>query len=444
MIGEGKTRGQPAILDIPACTNQNVATIHVSQTPISPEFVFYWLWSQYDVTRAKASGNNQPALNRSRVEQMPFPLAPLAQQRRIVVAIEELFTRLDAGVAALKRTQAALKRYRAAVLKAAVEGKLTEQWRAEHPDVEPASALLARILAERRARWEANLRAKGRDPENAKFEEPKAVDIGSLPELPRGWVWGTIEQLGEVQLGRQRAPQHHTGPHMRPYLRVANVFEDFIDTSDVLRMNFTPEEYEVYRLQYGDILLNEGQSLELVGRPAMYRDEVPGACFQNTLVRFRARAGLSAEFSLIVFRSYLHTRRFQRIGKHTTNIAHLGAGRFSELEFPLPPDREQKEIVSEVERCLSMVSALEWTVATNLKRAERLRRAVLQRAFSGRLVPQDPNDEPAIASLVRIQQDREQVKAKPADSLSYLARRRDSNAQRDEQVGLWSAIKQSR
>ena len=94
-----------------------------------------------------------------------------------------------------------------------------------------------------------------------------------------------------------------------------------------MSMNFTPEEYEVYRLEFGDILLNEGQSPHLVGRPAMYRDEVPGACFTNSLVRFQAVAGIEPRFALVVFLAQLHMRRFMRIAQITTNIAHLGAGR---------------------------------------------------------------------------------------------------------------------
>ena len=90
-----------------------------------------------------------------------------------------------------------------------------------------------------------------------------------------------VKQVGEVQLGRQRAPQHHQGPYMRPYLRVANVYEDRIDTSDVLEMNFTPSEFETYQLHFGDILLNEDQSPEFLGRPAMYHDEYsPPECWQ--------------------------------------------------------------------------------------------------------------------------------------------------------------------
>jgi len=351
-----------------------------------------------------------PGLSRDDYNAVTVKIAPLPEQHRIVSAIEQQFSRLDAGVAALQRAKAKLKRYRAAVLKAAVEGKLTETWRAEHPTTEPASQLLERILKERRAKWEADLGAKGKDPVKVKYVEPVAADIENLPGLPRGWCWVSVEQIGRVQLGRQRAPQHHNGKFMRPYLRVANVFEDYIDTSDVMTMNFTPEEYETYRLKYGDILLNEGQSLELIGRPAIYRDEVPGACFQNTLVRFSAYSSLMPEYALTVFRVYLHTQKFQHIGKHTTNIAHLGAGRFAILEFPLPSLAEQKQIVAEVERYLSLISQLEVTVDANLKRSERLRQSILREAFAGRLVPQEPTDEPASVLLERIRNERNNQK----------------------------------
>jgi type I restriction enzyme S subunit len=190
---------------------------------------------------------------------------------------------------------------------------------------------------------------------------------------------------------------------MRPYLRVANVFEDHIDTSDILEMNFDPNEYETYKLKYGDILLNEGQSPEFLGRPAIYRNQVPGACFQNTLVRFQASEGLLPEFALSVFRFYMHSGRFRKISQITTNIAHLSAGRFSEIEFPLPPLAEQTRIVAEVEQRLSVIDAMEKSVIADLQRAARLRQAILKRAFCGRLVAQAPTDEPASRLLERIQ-----------------------------------------
>ncbi len=170
---------------------------------------------------------------------------------------------------------------------------------------------------------------------------------------------------------------------MRPYLRVANVFEDRIDLSDVMEMNFTPQEFDTFRLSYGDILLNEGQSMELVGRPAMYRDEMPGVCFTNSLVRFRVYDGVDTDYALKVFLAYLKNGRFQKIATITVNIAHLGAGRFSEIELPLAPIEEQGAIIEEVDRHFSLIDAAEKAINLSLARAGRLRQSILKQAFEG-------------------------------------------------------------
>ena len=225
-------------------------------------------------------------------------------------------------------------------------------------------------------------------------------------ELPAGWVWVKVHEVGEVKLGRQRSPEHHNGPHMRPYLRVANVFEDRIDLSDVLQMNFTPKEFETYQLKYGDILLNEGQSLELVGRPAMFRDDLPGACFQNTLVRFRAGSAVSPRYALLLFRYYLHSQRFQWIAKWTVNIAHLGASRFAEMDFPLPPANEQKRIVKTIDELFTKLDAGVLALKRVKAKLKRYRASVLKAAVSGKLTAewreQHPDTEPASVLLERI------------------------------------------
>jgi type I restriction enzyme S subunit len=396
-----------------AYVNQHVAIAR--PTPgIDNRYLAWFLSSEHGGRRqfkALQRGATKAGLGLNDLKAVEVPVPPRQEQGRIVEKVEELLSDLDAGVSGLARARVNLKRYRAAVLKAAVTGELTAEWRAANPNVEPATKLLDRILAERRRKWEveqeAKFATKGKTlPKGwqAKYIELDPPDSAGLRGLPDGWCWVRVNQVGEVQLGRQRSPQHHYGPHMRPYLRVANVFENRIDTTDVLQMNFTPVEYETYRLQFGDILLNEGQSLHLVGRPAMYRDEVPGACFQNTLVRFRAGSGLLPEFALYVFLAFLHGKRFQKIARWTVNIAHLGADRFSNIEFPLPPLGEQQAIVAEVEEQLSEIDATENYIAASLKRAGRLRQSILKEAFSGRLVPQDPTNEPAAVLLNRIRQ----------------------------------------
>lgn len=168
----------------------------------------------------------------------------------------------------------------------------------------------------------------------------------TLPDLPPGWHWTTVEKAGRLQLGRQRAPKHHDGPHMRPYLRVANVFEDRIDTRDVMRMNFEPEEFERYRLHPSDVLLNEGQTPKLLGRPALYRGEPTDCAFTNSLIRFQAGKGVLPEWALLVFRAHMHSGRFKRESRITTNIAHLSAARLKGVEFPVPPEDVQAAVVA--------------------------------------------------------------------------------------------------
>jgi type I restriction enzyme, S subunit len=179
--------------------------------------------------------------------------------------------------------------------------------------------------------------------------------FGSAVTNQRRWELVKVSDAGEVLLGRQRAPKYQSGEYTTPYIRVANVFEDRIDTSDVLSMDFAPDEFARFKLEYGDILLNEGQSTELVGRPAMWRDEIPDCCFQNTLVRFRAYSERTEpEYALSVFLQYLHAGEFAKVSSKTSNVAHLGAGRFGKMAFPLPPLDLQREFARKVEATRSL------------------------------------------------------------------------------------------
>jgi len=197
---------------------------------------------------------------------------------------------------------------------------------------------------------------------------------------------------------------------MRPYLRVANVFEERIDISDVMEMNFTPDEFQTYKLNEGDILLNEGQSAELVGRPAIYRSEMPEACFTNTLVRYRVSDSLLNNFALIVFRYFMHSGSFTKIARITTNIAHLGADRFASMKMPCPPLEEQVEIVSRANKEFSKAGHIAAALDEQERVVSALRQSILKAAFEGRLVSQDPDDEPASVLLERFRVEAELAK----------------------------------
>ena len=392
---------------------------------LDPNYLCFYL--QQDVFRdflasnASGVGGSLMRVNDNTLADYPIGLPPLPEQRRIVAEIEKQFTRLDAAEAALRRVKANLKRYRASVLKAACEGKLAlteaELAEAEGRDYEDAEQLLERILAERRARWESQENTRGA------YKEPALPDPSGLPELPAGWVWASLSTVGEVRLGRQRSPKRATGPNMRPYLRAANVTWGGLELSDVKEMDFNPREFETYRLIPGDIVLNEASgSPDEVGKPAVWQGQIDGCCFQNTLIRIRA----VSEIVPYLFYHLMSDARSGNLGQAARGVGihHLGAGRAASWTVAIPPMEEQRRIVAELERRLTITQQAEVTVEASLKRTERLRQSILNKAFSGKLVPQDPGDEPASVLLERIREERQQN------------RRRRSKAALDKQLPL--------
>ena len=411
--------GPTNLCAVQSCIGRGLAAIR-TQGDMPAKYILYAMRATEEDLRANSTGTTFEAIRGNDLRSHPFPLPPLAEQNRIVAEIEKQFTRLNASVAALKRVLANLKRYRASVLKAACEGRLVpteaKLARSEGRDYEPADQLLERILAERRARREAQEKPRGR------YKEPDAPDNSDLPGLPNGWAWAPLALIGEVRLGRQRSPKRAKGPHMRPYLRAANVTWHGLDLSDVKEMDFSPNEYETYRLHRGDILLAEASgSADEVGKPAVWADEIDGCCFQNTLIRIR----VCPEVVPYLYYHLLSDARTGALGRAARGVGihHLGAQRTESWMVALPPIAEQRRIVAEVERRLSVAQKAEVSIEANLRRVERLRQSILKQAFSGKLVPQDPGDESASALLERIRVEREAAHAAAKNSRQTRPRR---------------------
>jgi type I restriction enzyme S subunit len=305
-----------------------------------------------------------------------FPVAPKPQQQRIVAEIEKQFSRLDEAVANLKRVKANLKRYKAAVLKAAVEGKLTEQWRKQHPNVEPASELLKRILAERKAEWQG----KG------KYKEPEAPDISSLPELPRGWCWARLEELGFIVGGFTKNPQRTKLPRKLPYLRVANVYADELRLDEIEEIGIDEDELDKLLLHSGDLLIVEGNgSKDQIGRLAIWDGSINPCVHQNHIIKVRlVNVGLG-KWILFWLLSQPGRHFVEQVASSTSGLYTLSVNKVASLPILLPPFGEQQFIVEEVERRLSVNDELTSELEANLTRAERLRQSILRRAFSDNL-----------------------------------------------------------
>lgn len=382
--------GYVAIAGIDVTTNQGFASF-VCSDAIYNFFLAYWLWANKQILESNATGTTFKEISKSKLREIHIPLPPLPEQRRIVTKLEELFTRLDAGVSELKKTQAQLKRYHQSVLKAACEGKLVpteaELAKAEGREYEVADVLLVRILKERREKWNG----KG------KYKEPAAQDIGGLSELPEGWSWASADQLTTIITdGEHITPERSESGVL--LLSARNVLDGKLSLKDV---DYVP--HHVYmklsqrlKIEPGDVLLSCSGS---VGRSCVAPEGLTFSLVRSVAVlKPVIKAGNYLSYCL---RS--HILQSQIIEKKTqTAQANIFQGKIKSLKFPLPPLAEQRRIVAEVERRLSIADGVEKTVTQSLAQAERLRQSILKKAFEGRLVAQDASDEPAGVLLERI------------------------------------------
>jgi type I restriction enzyme, S subunit len=390
------------------------------QNGISNRYLFYYLLQ--NAFRNEAEHNMKGTAGQRRVsadflDNAAIPIPPFGEQARIVAKIDELFSELDAGVASLKRARALLKKYRHAVLKAAVTGELTRDWRERHQGElrESGAELLRRILKAWRAAWEAaelrKLRAKGKPPKDdrwrQKYKEPQPPNTADLPALPEGWVWATLGTLAEVVGGVTKdAKREARGGVSVPYLRVANVQRGYLDLREVKEITVDTDTVASLRLAKNDILFNEGGDIDKLGRGWIWQDELPVCIHQNHV--FRARLHLpefSAKF-VSWFANAIGQEYFMREGKQTTNLASVSLSKLKAFPVPVPPTEEIAEIEAELERQLTVLDAFEGLVEQEMRRCSALRQAILKAAFAGMLVPQDANDEPASVLLARIRAER--------------------------------------
>ncbi len=335
------------------------------------------------------AGSTRKRISRGNLGTIPLPVPPLKEQRRIVAEIERHFTRLNVGVAALRRTQANLKRYRAAVLNAAREGKLV-----------PASGSV----------WKSQL-------------------LNDLVVTGRSIGYGVLKP----------------GPHVPNGVRLlksGQVRNGALDLSDDFRISQElDEEFRRTRLQGGEVLLNlVGAS---IGRSAVVPPELRGANVSRAIAVIPVHEKSAKWIQLILSSS---TTQSQMMGHRVGNAQPvLNLSHVRRLPIPIPPPAEQALIVAEVERRLSVVVELEAVVAANLQRATCLRKSLLQTAFTGNLVPQNPSDEPAEQMLERIRNQQDHVaKAHPRNRGSKSpAKEREVSAMRtlqDPKAALESVL----
>jgi type I restriction enzyme S subunit len=344
---------------------------------ISNKYLFYYSLTETFLTPLGElqRGSSYPAVRDSDVREQPIPLAPFVEQEHIVAEIEKQFTRLDQAVASLRRLQGHLTRYKASVLKAACEGQLVPQ----DENDEPASELLARILAERRAQWEAANPGK-------MYKEPAGVDTAGLPELPEEWVWTILEKVSLLDIGSAFKSKEFSA-HGIPLLRGDNIEPGSLRWENT---KYWPiEKLDPFRY----LLITEGDIILAMDRPLISSGlkiarakakDLPCLLVQR-MARFNPVEKRITEFLYLALQTENFVRHLQK-GQTGTQLPHISGKGILSFVFALPPLAEQNRIVAEVEQRLSVVAAMEQAITANLSRAERLRQSILHRAFTGRLV----------------------------------------------------------
>ncbi|MGL4861063.1 MAG: restriction endonuclease subunit S [Enterobacteriaceae bacterium] len=376
------------------------------------------------------TGTTRLKLNQALLKNIPVPLPPLNEQKRIVAKIEELFSELDNGIVALKTAREQLKVYRQAVLKHAFEGKLTAQWREENKDkLESPEQLLTRIQQEREARyqqqleewkaavkaWEANGK-DGKKPGKPKKYKPTPLIkelAESNPTIPNSWKRVSFSELLFSIRGGTTVPPIDT-PTELPILRSSSIRAWRLNLEDI---RYLPEDSKISDddyLNFSDLLFSRlNGTLEFVGVCA----SVPSVIPQNLLYPDRLYCAKLIDADMAKFCEYYFSnpvvrRNIEKKAKSTAGHKRISIPDVSEQPIPILDKAEIGELVNSLSEKFSFVDKLQEEIEKSLSESETLRQSILKKAFSGQLVPQDPNDEPASELLARIQAEKTAEKAK--------------------------------
>lgn len=399
------------------CIGRGLAALSPKGT-IKTRYILYMLrFLESDIAKL-GTGTTFNAISKKIIQDYKIPVAPINEQMRIIDKIENIFSNLDAGVLLLKKAKDKLKNYRASILKAAVDGKLTEQWREMNPPSESASQFLERILLERRRKWEEDQLAKYAEkgqapPKNwrEKYKEPVQPDTSSLPPLPEGWCWATVSQIG--------APSEQpvlTGPFGStlgqndfiqsgvPLLTIGCLKESGLTINKAFYITEDKaKQLDRYRVKTGDILFSRQAS---VGRASYVTEKYTGAVINYHLMRLRLdEACINPLYLVYYIQGARVVKEYLRNVNHGATRDGINTNQLLSMPVAVPPVLEQKEINNLVNKHLYLYLKLIQITEIQIKRAYYLRQAILKKAFEGKLVPQDPNDEPASVLLARIREE---------------------------------------
>ena len=343
---------------------------------VEPRWLYYAVQTQAFIDKMceLVQGALYPAVRPRDVVSFDLPLPPQAEQRRIVAKIEEHLSALDAAVVGLERARANLRRFRDSTIGNAVLG----------------------------------LSMTG--------------DLNSTEDATK-WQWKPLSVLGNLKGGITKGQRIRAGEVVReiPYLRVANVQRGYLDLSEVKCITARESEISALTLHVGDVLFNEGGDRDKLGRGWVWNAELAECIHQNHVFRFRPNVNIIDPKYLSYYSNSHGQKYFLEQGKQTTNLASINLTKLGGLPVPVPPLRQQREIVALIESHVSVCDKLNSDVEMQLVRAKRLRQSVLKSAFEGSLSVSDGHSE------VRVTSELDRREEPPIRASSTAKRRRSSS-----------------
>ncbi len=374
-----------------ALLNQRVCKISLKTDEYDFKFLSYVLQPYLDVIHAETSAVTVKHLSSRSISEIPLPLPPPEQQKRIVAKIEELFSHIDAGIEGLKKAKQLLKQYRQSVLKAAVTGELTKEWReANKGKLEPASQLLERILKERRQKWEEQqleqFKAKGKMPKDDKWKEKykEAIEFNSDVRIPEEWVGVTTDQVFYYVTSGSRGWAKYYSEEGPIFLRMGNLehYDVRLDMEDIQRVS-PPKGAEGSRtkVEPGDSLISITADVGMVGI-------VPND-FEEAYINQHVSLARPVIRSMGLYLAWLLSgdfakEQFKLLQRGATKVG-LGLEDIKAIQFGLPSVDEQIEIVRLIEEKLSSIEHMDLELDQQLIKAEKNKQSILVSAFSGKV-----------------------------------------------------------
>lgn len=364
------------------------------------------------------SGSTRLKLTQTAMRKIPVPLAPTAEQERIADKLDTLLAQVDTCQERLDRVQHLLVRFRQSILADATSGSLTQDWRLEN------------------STYQLGLK-------NFEFED--ADCLGNFL-FPSSWEIHRLSDIAEITSGITKSSKLQDPSFEEiPYLRVANVQRGYFDLTDVKTIRAPQNHIEGRLLESGDILFNEGGDLDKLGRGWVWSGEIERCIFQNHV--FRARLH-DSEFSPHFFSHYGNSRGveyFITYGKQTTNLASINKTVLSNLPVVVPPIEEQHEIVRRIEVLFAFADRVETRLQRARTQLKHMIPTLLDKAFKGDLVPQDPNDEPAPILLKRIRESQANAPeqyAKPRRRVE-MADKKPRRSKKSELISIVQALREA-